>query len=126
VIYTLPGQQGFGQPLQATGWLRGTPRLTATLTRLGIPADASLPSAPSSAASVPAAPVPAAAPKPDDTTAPAWLIATIASAIAIVIAGTALWLRRRPRPATGRPATDRPATGETGGEPRREPATHPE
>ena len=126
VIYTLPGQQGLGQPLQATGWLRGTPQLTATLTRLGIPSGASLPSAPSSAASVPAAPVPAAAPKPDDTTVPAWLIATIASAIAIVIAGTALWLRRRPRPATGRPATDRPATQETSGEPRREPATHPE
>ena len=126
VIYTLPGQQGFGQPLQATGWLRGTPQLTATLTRLGIPAGASLPSAPSSAASVPAAPAPAAAPKPDDTTAPAWLIATIASAVAIVIAGTALWLRRRPRPATDRPATDRPATEETSGEPRREPATHPE
>ena len=136
VIYTLPGQQGFGQPLQATGWLRGTPQLTATLTRLGIPAGASLPSAPSSAGSVPsapsstgsvpAAPVPAAAPKPNDTTAPAWLIATIASAIAIVIAGTALWQRRHPRPATGRPATDRPATQETSDEPRREPATHPE
>jgi hypothetical protein len=80
VIYTLPGQQGFGQPLQATGWLRGTPQLTATLTRLGIPAGASLPSAPSSMASVPAAPALAAAPKPNDTTAPAWLIATIASA----------------------------------------------
>ena len=136
VIYTLPGQHGFGQPLQATGWLRGTPQLTATLTRLGIPAGASLPSAPSSAASVPAASAPAAsapaasapaaAPKPNDTTAPAWLIATIASAVAIVIAGTALWLRRRPRPATGRPATGRPATQETSGEPRREPATHPE
>ena len=136
VIYTLPGQHGFGQPLQATGWLRGTPQLTATLTRLGIPAGASLPSAPSSAASVPsapgsaasvpAAPAPAAAPKSNDTTAPAWLIATIASAVAIVIAGTALWLRRRPRPATGRPATGRPATQETSGEPRREPATHPE
>jgi hypothetical protein len=103
MIYTLQGQQGFGQPLQATGWLRGTPQLTATLTRLGIPAAASLPSAPSSMASVPAAPALAAAPKPDDTTAPAWLIATIASAAAIVIAGTALWLRRRPRPATDRP-----------------------
>ena len=45
----------------------------------------------------------AAAPKPNDTTAPAWLIATIASTVAIVIAGTALWLRRRPRPATDRP-----------------------
>ena len=103
VIYTLPGQQGFGQPVQATGWLHGTPRLTATLTRLGIPAGASLPSAPSSAASVPAAPALAAVPKPDDTTAPAWLIATIASAAAIVIAGIALWLRRRPRPAADRP-----------------------
>jgi hypothetical protein len=60
VIYTLPGQQGFGQPLQAAGWLRGTPQLTATLIRLGVPAGASLPSAPSSAASVPAAPAPAA------------------------------------------------------------------
>jgi hypothetical protein len=108
VIYTLPGQQGFGRPLQATGWLRGTPQLTATLIRLGIPAGASLPAAPSSAASVraaPALPAPAlaAAPKPDDTTAPAWLIATIASAAAIVIAGTAFWLRRRRRPATDRP-----------------------
>ena len=103
VIYTLPGQQGFGQPLQAAGWLRGTPQLTATLTRLGIPAGASLPSAPSSMASVPAAPALAAAPKPNDTTAPAWLIATIASAAAIVIAGTALWRRRRPRPAADRP-----------------------
>jgi len=126
VIYTLPGQQGFGQPLQATGWLRGTPQLTATLTRLGVPAGASLPSAPSSAASVPAAPAPAAAPEPNDTTAPAWLIATIASAVAIMIAGTALWLRRRPRPAPDRPVTDRPATQETSGEPRREPIARPE
>jgi hypothetical protein len=98
VIYTLPEQQGFGQPLQATGWLRGTPQLTATLTRLGVHAGASLPSARSSAASVPAAPAPGAAPKPNDTTAPAWLIATIASAVTIAIAGTALWLRRRPGP----------------------------
>jgi hypothetical protein len=93
VIYTLPGQQGFGQPLQATEWLRGAPQLTATLTRLGIPAGASLP----------ATPALAAAPKPNDTTAPAWLIATITSAAAIVIVGAALWLRRRPRPATDRP-----------------------
>jgi hypothetical protein len=103
VIYTLPGQHGFDQPLQATRWLRGTPQLTATLTRLGIPAGASLPSAPGSVTSVPSAPALAAAPKPSDATAPAWLIATIASAAAIVIAGTALWLRRRPRPATDRP-----------------------
>jgi hypothetical protein len=121
VIYTLPGQQGFGQPLQATGWLRGSPQLTATLTRLGVPASASLPSAPGSAASAPAAPAPAAAPKPDDTTAPAWLIATIVSAVASAIAGTVLWLRRR-----SRPETDRPATEETSGEPRQEPAVRSE
>jgi hypothetical protein len=126
VIYTLPGQQGFGQPLQATGWLRGTAQLTATLTRLGVPAGTSLPAAPGSAASVPAAPAPAAAPKPDDTTAPAWLIATIVSAVAIAIAGTALWLRRRSRPAIDRPATGRPASEETSGEPRRNPAVRSE
>ena len=126
VIYTLPGQHGFGQPLQATGWLRGTPQLTATLTRLGVPAGAPVPSAPGSRASVPSAPAPSAAPKPDGTPAPAWLIATIVSAVAITIVGTALWLRRRSRPATDRPVTDRPATGETSGEPRREPAVRPE
>jgi hypothetical protein len=124
VIYTLPGQQGFGQPLQAAGWLRGAPQLTATLTRLGVPAGASLPSAPSSAASARVAPAPAAAPKPDDSTAPAWLIATIASAAAIAIACTALWLRRRPRPATDQPVADRPTTRETSGEPRHAPAPH--
>jgi hypothetical protein len=121
VIYTLPGQQGFGQPLQATGWLRGTPQLTATLTRLGVPVGAALPSTPSSVSSAPAA-----APQPDGTTAPAWLIATIASAVAIAIGGIALWLRRRPQPATDRPVTDRPATQETSGEPWREPAVRPE
>jgi uncharacterized membrane protein len=65
-------------------------------------------------------------PETNDTAAPAWLIATIASAAAIVIAGAAWWLRRRPRPATGRPVTGRPATQETTGEPRRGPAAHPE
>jgi hypothetical protein len=105
VIYTLPGQQGFGRPLQAAGWLRGTPQLTATLTRLGVPAGTPLPSAPGSAAPTPAA-APAAAPKPDDTTAPAWLIAVIESAVAIAITGAVLWLRRRPQPATDRQATE--------------------
>jgi hypothetical protein len=100
--------------------------LTATLTRLGVGAGASLPSAASSAASLPSVPVPSAAAQPSDTTAPAWLIATIASAAAIAIAGTALWLRRRPRPTTHRTVADRPATQETTGQPRREPAIHPE
>jgi hypothetical protein len=156
VIYTQPGQQGFGQPLQATGWLRGTPQLTPTLTRLGVPAGAALPSAPGSAASaVPASSAPAssapassapassaparstpaspaarpaapgAAPRPDDATAPAWLIAAIVSAVAIAIAGTALWLRRRARWATDQPVTDLAATEETSGGPQ-EPAVRSE
>jgi hypothetical protein len=112
VIYTSPGQHGFGQQLQATGWFRGTPQLTATLTRLGVPAGASRPAAPGSAASVPAAraraahATPAAAPEPAGTIAPARLIATIVSAAAIAIAATALWLRRRSRSAADQPVTD--------------------
>jgi hypothetical protein len=105
VIYTRPGQQGFGQPLQATGWLRGTRQLTATLTRLGVPAGPALPPAARSAAPAPAGTAPAstapagtagaAAPQRHDAPAPAWLIATIVIAAAIAIAGTARWLRRR-------------------------------
>lgn len=105
VIYTPPGQQGFGQPLQASGWLRGTPRLTVTLTRLGVPVAASQPST-----ARPAAPVPSVAPKPTGTTAPAWLIATIVSAVAVAIAGTVLWRRRGSRPATDKSVGDRSAT----------------
>lgn len=104
VIYTPPGQQGFGQPLQASGWLRGTPRLTVTLTGLGVPVGTSPPSAPRSAT-----PVPSAASEPAGPT-PAWLIATIVSAAAAAVAGIALWLRRRSRPAAGRSVGDRPAT----------------
>ena len=124
VIYTLPGQQGFGQPLQAAGWLRGTPQLTATLTRLGVPAGASVSSAPAAAASVSA--TPAAAPKPGDMTAPAWLIAAIVSAVVIAVAGTAWWLRRRVRPVNDRSATGQPAAGEASGQPPRAPAVRSE
>lgn len=91
VIYTSPGQQGFGSPLQATGWLRGTPQLTVTMTRLGIPGKA--PSA--------------AAPRPAGPAVPAWLIAVLASAAALAVAGTALWLRRHSRPEAG-PRTRNP------------------
>lgn len=94
MIFTLPGQQGFGQPLQATGWLRGTPQLTATLTRLGVPAGPALPPTPVSTAPISATTAPAAAAKPGDTTTPAWLIAATVSAAVIAIAGTAWWLRR--------------------------------
>ena len=116
VIYTLPGQQGFGQPLQAAGWLRGTPQLTATLTRLGVPAGVSLPATAGAPASRSATPAPAAAPKPGGTTAPAWLIATIVSAVMIAVAGTAWWLRRRVGPVNDRSAAGQPATEETSGQ----------
>jgi hypothetical protein len=102
-MYTPPGQQGFGQPLQASGWLRGTSRLTVTLTRLGVPVGASRSSTPR----------PATPAKPVGPTTPAWLIATIVSAVAVAIVGTVLWLRRR-----SRPATDPRAVAEMTGEPR--------
>lgn len=105
VIYTPPGQQGFGQPLQASGWLRGTARLSVTLTRLGVPVGASPSSTPRSAT-----PAPSVAPKPAGTSASAWLIATIVSAVAVAIAGTVLWLRRDSRSAAHKSAGDRPAT----------------
>jgi hypothetical protein len=98
VIYTPPGQQGFGSPLRATGWLRGTPRLTATLTRLGVPPASAFPSA-----SVKAAPAPSAAPMPAGQTFPAWLIAAILSAFAVALSGTVLWLRRHSRPVPSSP-----------------------
>jgi hypothetical protein len=104
VIYTPPGQQGFGQPLQASGWLRATPRLTATLTRLGVPAGTSLPSTPRPATTASAAPTPAGA------TVPAWLIATIVAAVAVAIGGLVLWRCRRSRPAADRLVADRPAS----------------
>jgi len=37
VINMPPGQRGFGQELQAAGWLRGGAQLTYTLSRLGVP-----------------------------------------------------------------------------------------
>ncbi len=48
---------------------------------------------------VPATPAPSTTPTSAGVTAPAWLIATIVSAVAaaVAIAGTVLWLRRRSR-----------------------------
>ena len=37
LIYTPPGQQGFGGPLTVSGWLRGRPQLTRTLAQAGVP-----------------------------------------------------------------------------------------
>ena len=92
VIYTPKGQRGFGRPLQVTGWLRGTPQLTQTLARLGVPPAAAKPTARPThlAPTVHAAPAHRAASQTF-----AWLIATAAAIAAVALASTALWLRHR-------------------------------
>jgi hypothetical protein len=86
VIYTPPGQSGFGQALQAAGWLHGGTQLTRTLAKLGIPPR-----------SHPGAAHPGAA-HPAGSQAAGWLPAAAAAAVAAVaaaLAGAALWLRHR-------------------------------
>jgi hypothetical protein len=106
VIYTPPGQRGFGQPIQATGWLRGSPQLTRTLAQLGLPpaVQAVQQTGPPPAAH------PAAAHQPGSQTH-GWLIVAAAAVAAAALAGAALWLRRR-KPATlhdGESGTSGPA-----------------
>src|SRR5215471_10242841 len=90
VIYTPPGQAGFGQRLQASGWLRARPQLTRTLARLGVP----LRPGPARQTHLSPGPHPAAA-RPAGSRTLAWLIASAAAAAAAAIAGTALWQRHR-------------------------------
>jgi hypothetical protein len=94
VIYTPPGQQGFGKPLAVPGWLKGNPELTRTLAQLGV-----LPPGTRAAQQTrhPAAAHPVAAHQAGAHT-PGWIIASAAVIVAAALAGTALWLRRR-RPA---------------------------
>jgi len=92
LIYTPPGQQGFGGPLTVTGWLRGRPQLTRTLAQLGVPPTAGTQAgAPARRAT---AVHPAAAHRMGART-PGWIIAPAAVIVAAALAGTALWLRRR-------------------------------
>jgi hypothetical protein len=109
VIYTPPGQQGFGRPLTVTGWLRGSPQLTRALAQLGVPPPgtrAGQPTRHTAAAHPPAAHTAAAHPAGART--PGWIIALAVALVAAALAGTGLWLRRR-KPAA---APDRePRTG---------------
>src|SRR6516165_1139249 len=75
VIYTPPGQDGFGQTLEVTGWVRASPQLTRTLAQLGVPSRSGTPSAPQTR---PPAAHPAAAHQAGSP-ALAWLIASAAA-----------------------------------------------
>ena len=92
LVYTPPGQQGFGGPPPVTGWLRASPRLPRTLARLGIPPP------PGTQAALqtrrPAAAPPAAAPPTGSRTLP-WLISSAAAIAAAGLAGTVLLSRHR-------------------------------
>jgi hypothetical protein len=95
VIYTPPGQAGFGQPLQVTGWLRGSHQLTRALAQLGVRIR---PGTPAASPTRPPAAHPAAAHHATSTT-PAWIIAAAAGIAVAALAGIAL--RRHDRkPAT--------------------------
>src|SRR5215471_7863445 len=103
IIYTPPGQDGFGQPLQGTGWLRASPQLTRTLAQLGVPSRSGTQSAPQTR---PPAAHPAAAHQAGSP-ALGWLIAAAA------LASAGLLLRRR-KPAAvqdSEPRTSGPAAG---------------
>ena len=108
IIYTPPGQDGFGQPLQVTGWLRASPQLTRTLAQLGVPSRSGTPSAPQTR---PPAAHPAAAHQAGSP-ALAWLIASAAAIAAAALAGTGLLLRHR-KPAAVQDSE--PRTSGTGG-----------
>ena len=104
VISTPPGQRGFGQPLQATGWLRGGPQLARTLAQLGVPpgVQAVLQT------QLPVAAHPAAAHQ-SGPPIHGWLIGSAVAVAAAALAGAALWLRHR------KPATVRDRESGTGG-----------
>jgi hypothetical protein len=134
VIYTPPGQDGFGQPLQVTGWLRASPGLIRALDQLGVPprpgTQATPQTRPSAAHPATAHQTTAHQTTAHQTTAHqttahqtgsralAWLIAAAAAIAAVAIAaaalaGTALW-RRRHKPAIvpdSEPRTSGPAAG---------------
>jgi len=91
VIYTPPGQDGFGGPLTVTGWLRASPGLTRTLAQLGVRSRPSTQAAPQTI------------PRPAHSVAAhqagsrllGWLIASAAAIAAAALAGAALRRRHR-------------------------------
>jgi hypothetical protein len=98
VIYTPPGQDGFGGPLQVTGWLRAGRPLTHTLAQLGVPLRPV-----TSAAPLTRTAHPAAGHRPGSP-ALVWLASAAVAVAAAALIGLALRLRRR-KPAIA-PDTD--------------------
>lgn len=89
LVYTPPGQEGFGGPLAFTGWLQASPGLPRTLAQLGVPPPPGTRAA--SQTRRPAATHPMAAgsqPLP-------WLIASAVVIAAAALAGTVLLMRHR-------------------------------
>jgi hypothetical protein len=91
VIYTPPGQDGFGMPLQVTGWLRASPQLTRTLAQLGVPLR---PGTRAALQTRPAGAHPAAAHQTGSRIR-AWLIAAAVAIAAAALAGIALQRHHR-------------------------------
>jgi hypothetical protein len=110
VIYTPPGQGGFGQSLQVTGWLRASPQLTRTLAQLGVPLRPVTPASPRTRPSA----VHSAAARQTGSRALAWLIAAAVAVAVTALACTALWRRRKPAIAHD-PVTQSERTGPRAG-----------
>ena len=91
VIYTPPGQDGFGMPLQVTGWLRASPELARTLAQLGVPLRPGTRAAPQIR---PSAAHPAAAHQPGSRIL-TWLIAAAVAIAAAALVGIALQRHHR-------------------------------
>jgi hypothetical protein len=92
VIYTPPGQRGFGRALHVTGWFRGSPGLLRTLAGLGVPTRPGQPGAQQTRGKSAGHP---AAGHQAGSGVLAWLIASGAAIAAVALIATALWLRRR-------------------------------
>jgi hypothetical protein len=109
VIYTPPGQRGFGQNLQEAGWLRGSAQLTHTLTELGVPLKSGAVPLKSGAKAAQQIATHAAAAQPAGSRTPGWLVAFAAAIAAAALAGAALWLRHRKSAQHGEPSPAGPA-----------------
>jgi hypothetical protein len=111
VMYTPRGQDGFGGPLQVTGWLRASRHLTHTLAQLGVPLRPVTLAAPRTR---PPAAHPANAQQTRSPTL-VWLIAAVGAVAAAALAGLALRLRYR-KPAIA-PDTDPEPAAQPPGQP---------